>query len=113
LPARELEVVRTADLAVILRRVIEEHEGDRPSTRTAGGASPFVSGRGWICKATGVSIRTLWTILEEKDEYTGLSMVDRIISGLELTHVWNELQVIPNPNVKTYEKLMRQRTAEL
>jgi hypothetical protein len=106
--------VLTSDLADILNRVINEHEKNRPSSKTVGGASPFVSGRGWICKATGIGIRTLWTILEGKSEYTPLSTVDRILSGLELNYLLGrELQVIPNPNVKTYEKLMRQRTAEL
>lgn len=116
--SRELEVVRSVELKAVLLRMIEEHERDRPNhmaENRAVGTAVFISGREWISNATGVSIRAMWVILEDKSEYTSLSMADRLLSGLELTHLWgHEVHVIPNPNVNTKnrERLMRQRLAE-
>jgi hypothetical protein len=116
----EAEVVLTSDLSRILNRLIDIHLADHELYRGANFAGvdnhgssgwaemsarrqkrnkPQAGPIQWLSHETGVLPRSLHRIIHNESQYTRLTMVDQILTGLGLTHLLYDgtLKVIPNP----------------
>lgn len=94
----EPEVVRCSELALVLNRLVVQHDEERPKPTGRTGPSPFVTGRQWISMSCGMAVRTLSDILECRKDYVMLSTADNILSGIDMSHLLDdEIEVIRNP----------------
>lgn len=116
----EAEVVRTADLAPVLRAWIVTYLKERPKGHQPVGIDPsvvseehlFVGPIQVLADRTGMSIRAIHRINSEEIKYTGLSKADKLLLAIDQHYLLGtQVPVVPNPkwSAERWQEYMSQQ----
>lgn len=101
-------------MRAVLQRAEQEHLSNHnysPDGHRINTLRP-VGPKDWLAQDTGLNRRTIQHIMNDGQKYIGLSVADKILTGLELTHLLGrEITVIPNPSwsLERWQRYMDER----
>lgn len=96
------EVVATADLAVVIKRWIKDHDRSFVVVDELKGVwnDEIFSGKLYLEEHSGISSRSITRITNCETKFTTFHLADKIVQAMERPDLWGvELQVVKNPRL--------------